>query len=870
MTKPNDIADLTGTAASSDANAMTSVTSVTSRTAVSQQPPRRFALRFSGGAWVLVALVAAALVVLAPNTYWLYLLGLTAVYVIVGAGLNLLIGLSGQVSIGHAGFFAVGAYVSAILTTRYGFSFWLALPLCVLLPASLGALLAAPALRVKGPYLAMVTIAFGLVLQNVLIEAEPLTGGFNGISNIDKPTIAGVLLGLRGHVGITVAFAGVSLLAFAMLAGSRFGKLLRAVRDSDIAARSIGINPWIVKTAAFVVSAAFAGLGGALFAPLAGFISPENFDMMLSIQFLLLVILGGLETRAGPLIGAIAIAALPEALSSLAEYRVLFFGVLLLLILAVMPNGIAGAVGDRLRRWRRIAGTGTDAGADAPALAGTATGAREVAAARAANWLGTGAHAALIAENIGITFGGLKAVDGVSLRAEPGQVTGLIGPNGAGKTSVLNMLGGFYAADTGSVHLGEHLLPAGRSQACARAGVGRTFQSTLLFESLSVADNVALALRHGAPATMVADLLALAGFDGDITTPAGGLAFVERRVVEIARALALRPSALLLDEPAAGLGQSDKVLLAATLQRIAACGVAVIVVEHDMPLVMQACTRLVAMENGRVLRAGSLAEVRNDPAVLAGYLGTGAALVRGERLAPGDVLLQADGISAGYGPIKVLNQVSISVRRNEMVALVGANGAGKSTLMKALTGLMPSTGSLRFQGVTARGRADRMARLGLVMVPEGRQVFAGLSVRDNLLLGGYCTTAQQRRQNLEKMLTRFPRLAERLSQPAALLSGGEQQMLAIARGLMAMPALLIMDEPSLGLAPKVVQSVYQTIDQLVSGGTTVLLVDQFADMALAIADRGTLMAQGTVVREDRAEVLRHDSAIHNAYLGTQH
>ena len=819
-------------------------------------------LPISAAGWSVVAIVAATLVLLAPNTYWLYLLGLTAVYVVVGTGLNVLIGLSGQVSIGHAGFFAVGAYVSAILSTRYGFSFWLALPLALLLPALLGAVLAAPALRVKGPYLAMVTIAFGLVLQHILIEAEPITGGFNGISNIDKPTLGRVIFDLRAHVGLAVAVAGASLLAFALIAASRFGKRLRAVRDSEIAARSIGIDPWRIKTAAFVVSAAFAGLGGALFAPLAGFISPENFDMMLSIQFLLLVILGGLESRSGPLIGAIAIAALPEALSALAEYRLLFFGSLLLLILAVMPNGVAGALtAISARRTSRRRGQDGARRPDESDPVG--------AAARAEAWLGSGTRSALTADHVGITFGGLKAVDDVSFLAEAGEVTGLIGPNGAGKTSVLNMLGGFYACDTGTVRLGSQLLPSGRSQVCARMGVARTFQSTLLFGSLSVADNVALALGSEHAPTVAADLLALAGFEGDPAAPAHSLAFVDRRVVEIARALALRPSALLLDEPAAGLGQSDKARLGATLGRIAGCGIAVILVEHDMPLVMQACTRLVAMENGRVLCAGSVAHVQSDPAVLAAYLGTGDTLVRGARKEAGDVLLQAEGVAAGYGPINVLHDVSMAVRRHEMVAVVGANGAGKSTLMRALTGLLPATGAIRFNGVSATGRADRMARSGLVMVPEGRQVFAALSVRDNLLLGGYCTKAPEREKNLAAMLTRFPRLAERLHQPAVLLSGGEQQMLAIARGLMAMPAVLILDEPSLGLAPKVVQSVYQTIDELVSAGMTVLLVDQFADMALAIADRGYLMSQGAIIHEDNADTLRHDSAVHQAYLGTQ-
>ena len=818
-------------------------------------PVARLSLAASG--WCAVAVAAAALVALAPNTYWLYLIGLTAAYVIVGTGLNLLVGLSGQVSIGHAGFFAAGAYVSAIATTRFGLSFWVALPLCVLLPAVLGALLAAPALRVRGPYLAMVTIAFGLVLQNILIEAEPLTGGFNGISNIDKPAVNGVMLSLRAHAGVCVAFAGAALMLFSAISSSRFGKRLRAVRDSETAARSIGIDPWRVKTAAFVVSAAAAGLAGGLFAPLAGFISPENFDMMLSIQFLLLVIMGGLGTRAGPLIGAIIVAALPEALSALAEYRLLFFGCLLLLILAVMPNGIAGAL---LALYARRTPVRTMEALSAAALAS--------GAARAALWLARGQGSPLVARHIGIRFGGLNAVDDVSLVAAAGTVTGLIGPNGAGKTSVLNILGGFYRADTGQVSLGEQILPAGRSQACARAGVGRTFQTTLLFDSLSVADNVALALAPGQPPGIIDDLLALTGFRGGANAAAGTLAFVDRRAVEIARALALRPHALLLDEPAAGLAVSDKVALAATLTRVAACGLTVLLVEHDMPLVMQACSALVAMENGRVLRAGSVATVRTDPAVLAAYLGTGESLMRGARLPPGEPLLEVENLHAGYGPIDVLKDVSMTLRRHEMVAVVGANGAGKSTLMRALTGLLPSTGRIRFAGMPAKASAERMARAGLVMVPEGRQVFAGLSVRDNLLLGGYATTAAEREHNLASMLQRFPRLAERLHQPAALLSGGEQQMLAIARGLMARPTVLILDEPSLGLAPKVVRTVYDTMDELVTAGLTVLLVDQFAAMALAIADRGYLLAGGAVAGEGEADVLRADSSIHHAYLGS--
>jgi branched-chain amino acid transport system ATP-binding protein len=805
--------------------------------------------------WIIAALAAAGAVGLAPNTYWLYLLGMTAAYTIVGTGLNLLIGLSGQVSLGHAGFYAVGAYVTAILSTRYGLSYWLTLPLCMLVPAALGALLAAPALRVKGPYLAMVTIAFGLVLQNVLIEAEPLTGGFNGISNIDKPMLGATTLSLRAHVGVMVGFAALSLLAYTWMARSRFGRLLRAVRDSEIAARSIGINPWRIKTAVFVVSAALAGLAGGLFAPMAGFISPENFDLLLSIQFLLLVILGGLETRAGPLVGALVIAALPEALSGLAEYRLLFFGTLLFLILAVMPKGIAGTVGRLLLRGRPTKRLSTNF---------VARGRAE----RAHAWLAArGPSDPLIAENLGIQFGGLKAVDNMSLHARAGVVTGLIGPNGAGKTSVLNMLGGFYRPTEGAVRLGQLALPAGRSEACARAGIARTFQTTLLFDSLTVFENVALALPGGSDSTLAHDLLVFAGYQGDPDHPAGDLSFVDRRMVEIARALATRPRALLLDEPAAGLGKNEKLVLAATLSRIASCGLTVVLVEHDMPLVMQACTDLVAMENGRVLSTGAAESVRTDPAVIAAYLGVSGNIARTPRKPAQEVVLEAQGLAAGYGQIGVLEDVSVQVRRHEVVAVVGANGAGKSTLMRAFTGLLSSTGSILLNGKAPQLRPDRMARAGLVMVPEGRQVFPRLSVRDNLLLGGYATPAAVRQHNLELMLARFPRLAERVEHDAGLLSGGEQQMLAIARGLMAMPTIIIFDEPSLGLAPKIVHVVYETIDALAADGMTVMLVDQFAAMALAIADRGYVLTHGRVVADGPAQMLLNDASVRTAYLG---
>lgn len=286
-----------------------------------------------------LALMAALGVAFAPNTYWLVVLGLAGTYAIVGYGLNLLIGLAGQVSIGHAAFFAVGAYASAVLTTKYGWSYWPTLPAAMTLAAALGALLAAPALRVRGPTLAMVTIAFGLVIENVIIEAESLTGGFNGLSGIDKPVLFGFTFTLRAHAALIIGCAIAVAVAYARVAASRFGRQLQAVRDAEAAARAIGIDPVRVNTLAFAISAAVAGLGGALFAPLVGFIAPDNFSLLQSILFLLLTILGGIGTLTGPALGAAVIALLPELLSSLAEYRLLIFGVLLVVILWLRPRG---------------------------------------------------------------------------------------------------------------------------------------------------------------------------------------------------------------------------------------------------------------------------------------------------------------------------------------------------------------------------------------------------------------------------------------------------------------------------------------------------------------------------------------------------
>jgi branched-chain amino acid transport system ATP-binding protein len=544
---------------------------------------------------------------------------------------------------------------------------------------------------------------------------------------------------------------------------------------------------------------------------------------------------------------------LPEVLAGLAEYRLLVFGAGLLIVLWAAPGGIAGALARLMTPKKPPPESKPDIDR---ALAHI-----------------TGARGSLAAEGVRVAFGGVVAVAGVDMIASPGRITSVIGPNGAGKTTLLNLMSGFQRPDAGTVRVGKHEITGFAAHDVTRSGLARTFQTAQPFANLSVLDNVRLGLLRGgwrgdAPADFARALLALVGFTGPDTRLAATLPHVDRRLVEIARALATAPAVLLLDEPAAGLSEADTAKLGGLLQRLAKAGLAVVLVEHDMSLVMSISDEIVVLDAGRRIAAGSPATVRNDPAVKAAYLGTTMAAGSTAARTAGAPLLEVDGLSAGYGALAVLDNVSLKVGRGEVIALFGPNGAGKSTLMKALSGLIrPVCGTIRLadQDLTSLS-APLVARSGLILVPEGRQVFPQLTVAENLRLG-----ATRRNDfsmsEIEGMLQRFPRLRPRLHTAAGLLSGGEQQMLAVARGLLARPEVLLLDEPSLGLAPAVVAELFEQFTRLRDEGMTLLIVDQMADYALAIADRGYVLGGGRVVAQGSPAELR-GAMLDDAYLGS--
>jgi ABC-type branched-subunit amino acid transport system ATPase component len=551
---------------------------------------------------------------------------------------------------------------------------------------------------------------------------------------------------------------------------------------------------------------------------------------------------------------------IPELVSQLAEYRLLFVGVLLLAVLWLAPEGIIGTFA---RYFRRADPAAADAGPfDLPSFLSTGTGGE-----------------ALVVRGIGISFGGVTAAADVSFIAEPRRITSVIGPNGAGKTSVLNVIGGFYRPDAGSIRLGGAELAGAPAWRIARAGIARTYQTTQLFGDTSVLDNILIALRRGylgnplvGAATLddsktAKSLLSFVGYHGPLAAMAHDLPHVDRRLVEIARALATRPRVLLLDEPAAGLMRSDKAALSKLIRCIADLGIAVILVEHDMALVMEISGRVVVLDAGSVIANGTPPDAARSRSGLSWRWRNPCA--HAQRLGGSrDTVLSCLKLTAGYGTASVLDQVSFAVALGETVAMLGANGAGKSTAMRAVAGLLrPVTGAIVLDDERVDSMpAHRIAARGVALVPEGRQVFPELTVLDNILLGAHTRRKVDRERELAALLHRFPRLRERLTSRAGLLSGGEQQMLAIARGLMAKPRILLLDEPSLGLAPAMIRSCSTCLPSCGRRHHNPAGRSNGA-LALAVADRGYVLESGHIVRHDTADALVRDPALEAAYLG---
>jgi branched-chain amino acid transport system permease protein len=535
-------------------------------------------------------------------------------YSIAVLGMTVVLGYTGQINLAQATFFGLGAYAVGLGTTVIGLNFWITLVLGVAAATVAGFVLGLTTLRLGGHYLAMITISFQQIFDLVLVNWADVTHGPDGIAGIARPSLFGyTLTDDRAYLLLCAAVLYAAIYLVWWLPQTRTGRAMRAVRENELAAEVTGVHTLRVKVIAFTLSATLAGMGGGLYAAGFAYISPDNFNFARSIEFLTMVLLGGAQSPFGGAIGTSLLILLPEWLRFLKEVYLAAYGLAVILIMVFLPAGIWGLIRSRFAKYRKPAPVVLEGipplNLDVPI---------------------TDPAPILKLDDVNKHFGGVRAVDGISLEVARGTVHALIGPNGSGKTTTLNVLNGIYKATSGKIFFNGEDITARSPHERAGFGIGRTFQNIRLFPSMSVIENVMVGAQRennpidpGRAALRERALSALnfVGMAANAELIVQNLPYGHQRLVEIARALAGHPTFLLLDEPAAGLNQTEKKALGELLKRLRGHGLTVVLIEHDIGLIEQVSDKITVLNFGKKIAEGDPAYVLRHPEVVAAYLG---------------------------------------------------------------------------------------------------------------------------------------------------------------------------------------------------------------------------------------------------------
>jgi ABC-type branched-subunit amino acid transport system ATPase component/ABC-type branched-subunit amino acid transport system permease subunit len=824
-------------------------------------------------------LIAALALIALP--FAMRLFGLTVntasmvvILAIAAMGLNLVVGYTGLVSFGHGAWFGIGAYAAGLIQKH-----WLhdaivvPLLLSMLIVAVLSTFVGIIILRRRGVYFSLLTLALAALTYTIAFRWTEVTGGEDGLSGLSRGANIGPF-NLDNGLTFYVAVALIGLAALYVLlrvVRSPFGHVLVAIRENQLRATFQGYSVERYKLGVFVISAVVTGLAGALLGFQTYLVSAEAVSVPFSGELLAMVVIGGMHNMLGPALGSLFFILFRELFSIWSANWLLYFGLIFVAFVLYSPGGLVGIWETFSRRWRPLP---------------------EEAAAMSKRKIYEGlplpgfllpealTGTVLRVENVAKHFGGIRAVAGASLTVEAGQIHALIGPNGAGKTTLFNLVSGLYTPDTGRVTLnGREIQGLPSYQICHR-GLARSFQITNLFGGLSIYENLRLSLqaRHAMRFniwrdidsypevhTETAELIKFLGLEGIEEIEGGELSYGGQRLVDLGIALGSKPQVLLLDEPLAGLAAAERERISNLIKSVAA-NIPVLIVEHDIDRVLGISQTVTVMNQGEVLMTGSPDAVRADRRVQQVYTGTGVPQVEHSRSdtvrQDAAQILRFAGVNTFYGKSHILHDATLDVREGEIVALLGRNGAGKSTLLKTLAGLVPmASGEIEYEGRSiANVPAPDIARAGIGYVPQGRGLFAGMTVRENLSLGRLARKTDGSNGVVwseERILEYFPRLKERMDIAADYLSGGEQQMVAVARAMSGNVKLLLLDEPFEGLAPTVILELFGVFD-LLRRHTSIVIVEHNLDLVLALADRVFALERGAVFHQGPAAPLLTD------------
>ena len=811
------------------------------------------------GETLATVLGLGAIVLFAGTPYWQYFFINLILLAVVVISMDLLIGWSGIFALQSASLFVIGEYVTPIMQVHLKVGMFVALACSAIAATIVSVAFALFAIRVRGILLSLVTIFVAVILPSAILAAPSLTGGGDGLL-VPPTTFFGIAVAGRALLVMSAGLLVSAFLIYRLLLIHGWGARLRLLARSETGLAALGIRPATTKLSVFAVSAPLVGIAGGLYAYYLAYVGITDF-ISTTVFLYMALMLGGAASVLGPYIGVLVVFGVPQFMSTIGPYRLGIFGLMLLAVATLAPSGIAGLINDLVRSAQHLLSqlrSGRRQPASKPSTPRVPDFVKsDDPALGEVGPVPRSEGSRLTAHDLDKRFGSVVGLAACSISLDAGRIFGVVGPNGSGKSTLINVISGVYKPDAGRVHLNDQDVTAIGPTAMARSGVRRTFQVPLMPDRVRGWEAVAMAVP-GASRPRAAEVKArremeYLGISDLADLRMENIPLGERRLVNIAQVLAPDPQFILLDEPLSGVTGEEAARIALALREVAARGVGVLVVEHQLEWTLALADVVAVMERGAVVDQGPPTEVTDTVnrivrGVTAEFSEAPERIrVRNAAGSSKRPALEVKGLTIAYGGAPVVLDAEFRVAESETLAIIGPNGAGKSSLLRGVAGVIPAvSGSVAVHGIDLSNASPHTrARRGLVLAGEGRPLFRSMSVKENLEIG---STLGKRRvgRDYRKILEVFEPLTANMNRPAASLSGGQQQMLVLAQALLAGPSILLLDEPTLGLSEAVAQAILAALSTALSDDIAVVICGEWDSVQTGQVDKVLEMSRGSL------------------------